>query len=165
MLKSWYERSIITANLINPAFCGEIIRRTISNYNQNKTNEEFPYSLVCLILPIVLHKTTREHMPIRSSTYFHSWVEHNEHLFIDFPKRVRQLMPYTKESLMFLLKHNAIEFNDNGRIKVNNYRKKSPQGQGIEEVVEIYRKAELLGKWLSLTGNEQTIYMFLKIRP
>jgi len=165
MLKNWEDRSIITANLLNPAFCGEILRRTIENYNNNKLKVEFPFSLACLILPIVLHKKTRDFMPLRSSTYFHSWVEQNEHLFIDFPLRVRQILPFTRESLMFLLKHKAIIINETGHIEVNPYRKINPKGEDIEEVIEIFHKAELLGKWLSLTGNAQTIFMFLKIRP
>ena len=86
-------------------------------------------------------------------------------LFIDFAGRVKELLPYTKESLMFLLLHNAVEISDNGEIQVNKFSKKLPVGENVEEIRTIYKKAELLGKWLRLTGNEQTIYMFLKIRP
>lgn len=104
-------------------------------------------------------------MPQRSSTYFHHWVDENEHLFIDFAERVKELLPYTKESIMFLLLHNAVKISDNGEIEVNKFSKKLPVGESNEEIRTIYKKAELLGKWLRLTGNEQTIYMFLKIRP
>lgn len=164
-MKNWEERSVITANLLNPAFCGEVIRRTIISYNDNENNEMFPFSLSFLILPIVLHKKTREHMPMRSSTYFHSWVEENEFLFIDFVQRVRELNPFSKECMLFLLQHKAAEITEEGKITIKPYRKRTPRGENINEIVEIYRKAELLGKWFRLTGNEQTIYMFLKIRP
>ncbi|SBV91097.1 conserved hypothetical protein [uncultured Dysgonomonas sp.] len=164
-MKNWEERSVITANLLNPAFCGEVIRRTIASYNNNEDNEVFPFSLLFLILPIVLHKKTREHMPMRSSTYFHSWVEENEFLFIDFAERVRELNPFSKESMSFMLQHGAAEITEDGKITIRPYRKKTPRGENIDEIIEIYRKAELLGKWFRLTGNEQTIYMFLKIRP
>jgi hypothetical protein len=156
---------VITANLLNPAFCGEVLRRTISSYNDNEDNELFPFSLVFLILPIVLHKKTRENMPMRSSTYFHSWVEEHEFLFIDFAERVNQLNPFSKESLLFLLQHEAASITNDGKINIGLYRKKTPKGENPDEILDIYRKAELLGKWLRLTGNEQTIYMFLKIRP
>lgn len=33
MMEKWEDRSQIAANLLNPAFCGEIIRRTIAAYN------------------------------------------------------------------------------------------------------------------------------------
>jgi len=104
-------------------------------------------------------------MPLRSSTYFHSWVEEHEHLFIDFAERVTQLNFFTKESLLFLLLHKAIYVTGDGKIKISPYRKNTPKGDNYNEIIEIYRKAELLGKWLRLTGNEQTIFMFLKIKP
>ena len=164
-MEKWERRSRIAANLLNPAFCGEIIRRTISAYNKNEENKRFPFSLLYLILPILLHKKTRDNMPQRSSTYFHHWVDENEFLFIDFAYRVRELVPFSKESLMFLLSHNAAKIDDNGKIEIVDYRKKVPGGDFAEEVQSIYKKADLLGKWFRLTGNEQTIYMFLKIRP
>lgn len=166
MLRDWENRSVISANLLNPAFCGEVIRRTVWGYNSNNENERIPFSLLCLILPIVLHKDTREKMPLRSSTYFHSWVEANEYLFIDFANRAKQLQPYSKESIMFLLNHNSIRITDGGTIEiVEPYRKKTPRGFAIDEVKNILIKAEFLGKWFRLTGNSQIIYMFLKIKP
>jgi hypothetical protein len=59
-----------------------------------------------------------------------------------------------------------LKINDDGKFEiVEPYRKKTPQGDSIEEIMMIHKKAELLGKWLRLTGNPQTIYMFLKIKP
>jgi len=166
MLRTWENRSVISANLLNPAFCGEVIRRTICGYNSDNENEKIPFSLLSLILPIVLHKDTRERMPLRSSTYFHSWVEANEYLFIDFASRAKQLQPYSKESIMFLLNCNSIRITDKGTIEiVEPYRKRTPRGLAIDEVKQILIKAELLGRWFRLTGNQQTIYMFLKIKP
>lgn len=104
-------------------------------------------------------------MPQRSSTYFHSWVDENEHLFVDFARRVKELIPYTNESILFLLQYNAAKINDDGNIEIISYTRRTPSGDYSNEVKTIYKKAELLGKWFRLTGNEQTIYMFLKIRP
>lgn len=44
MMEKWEDRSQIAANLLNPAFCGEIIRRTIAAYNNNEENAKFPFS-------------------------------------------------------------------------------------------------------------------------
>ena len=164
-MENWEDRSQIVANLLNPAFCGEIIRRTIAAYNNNEEEIRFPFSLLHLVLPIILHKKTRENMPQRSSTYFHSWVDENEYLFIDFACRVKELMPYTNESLKFLLLHNVANIDDHGKIEIVQYTRRNPTGDHSDEVKMIYKKAELLGKWFRLTGNEQTIYMFLKTRP
>ena len=66
---------------------------------------------------------------------------------------------------MFLLSHRCASITDDGKIEIQNYRKRNLRGENTDEVQSIFKKAELLGKWLRLTGNEQTIYMFLKIRP
>jgi len=165
MTKNWENRSVITSNLLNPAFCGEIIRRTIVSFNDNEKGVKFPFVLSFLILPIVLHKRTRKKMPMSSRTYFHSWVEENEHLFIGFAQRTRQMIPFTRESMSFLMLQKTMTIEDDGVISVPKYRKVVPTGEFTEEINEIYKKAELLGKWLRLTGNPQTIFMFLKIRP
>jgi hypothetical protein len=165
MFKNWQERSLITANLLNPAFCGEVIRRTIVSYNDNEKDTKFPFVLAFLVLPIVLHKRTRQKMPIRSSTYFHTWVEENEHLFLGFADRAKQMLPFTREAVSFLMVHETISVDENGLIEAPSYRKTTPKGDIATEINEIYKKAELLGKWLRLTGNTQTIFMFLKIRP
>jgi len=165
MIKNWQERSLITANLLNPAFCGEVIRRTIVSYNDNEKDAKIPFILAFLILPIVLHKRTRQKMPLRSSTYFHAWVEENEHLFLGFADRAKQMLPYTREAISFLMVHEALSIDDNGLMEVSAYKKATPKGEIATEINEIYKKAELLGKWLRLTGNTQTIFMFLKIRP
>ena len=164
-MEQWENRSPIAANLLNPAFCGEIIRRTITAYNDNDEKLLFSYSLMPLVLPILLHKKTRDKMPMRSSTYFHHWVDENEPLCLNFADRVKELLPYSKEALMFLLSHRCASITDDGKIEIQNYRKRNLRGENTDEVQSIFKKAELLGKWLRLTGNEQTIYMFLKIRP
>lgn len=51
-MENWEDRSKIVANLLNPAFCGEILRRAIASYNDNEENMLFPFSLLYLILPI-----------------------------------------------------------------------------------------------------------------
>lgn len=164
MLLKWEDRSVVTANLLNPAFCGEVIRRAGLSYNAAGEQSLFPFSLAFLVLPIVLHKRTREALPKSTATYFHSWVELNEHLFIDFAERTRELLPYSREALLFLSHHKAIYIEGNG-IAVTHYKKTTSRDEHGQEVNEIFKRAEFLGRWFKQTGNEQTIYMFLKIQP
>ena len=83
MKVNWDDRNPIVANLFNPAFCGQIIRIVVQSYNQN-SNKKFPFALVFIILPILLHKETRERMPKSIRTYFLVWIEENGYLFINF---------------------------------------------------------------------------------
>lgn len=161
---SWTERNTLVANLFNPAFCGEIIRVCAKEYNKH-TNSKFPYAYAFIILPIVLHKATRERMPRSVRTYFFVWVEKNDDLFFDFSKRTRSMVKYTKEALSFLLAHNKIEFNDNAEIIASDERVKKINKDDYQEYNEILKKAEMLGKWLSSTSDVKSIYSFLRITP
>jgi len=161
---SWTERNTIVANLFNPAFCGEIIRATAKEYNKH-TKTKFPYAFAFIVLPIVLHKPTRERMPRSVRTYFFVWVEKNDDLFFDFSKRTRSMVKYTKEALSFLLAHNKIEFNEDAEIIASDERVKKINKEEYQEYNEILKRAEMLGKWLSSTSDVKSIYSFLRITP
>jgi len=164
MKTTWIERNTIVANLFNPAFCGEILRISISNYNKH-TNKNFPFALSFLILPILLHKGTRDRMPRTVRSYFFVWVEENDDLFYNFPKRTKGMVKYTKEAISFLLANKKIEITELGDIIADPQRAKQINNEDYEEYNEIIRKAEMLGKWLTATTNVNSIYSFFRITP
>ena len=160
----WTERNTIVANLFNPAFCGEIIRIAIKEYNKH-SKTEFPYAFAFLILPIVLHNDTRNRMPRSVKTYFFVWVEKNDDLFFDFAKRTKSMVKYTKEAIMFLLVHKKLEINEDAKIIANGSGLKIMKKDDYEEYNNILKKAAMLGKWLSTTSDVKSIYSFLRITP
>ncbi|MDP2387040.1 MAG: DUF6521 family protein [Bacteroidota bacterium] len=164
MLREWTERNPIVANLLNPAFCGEIIRRSAASYNANN-GAKFPFAFSFLVLPILLHKDTRERMPRSTNSYLFVWVEENEDLFYNFSKRAKEMVPFAKESMMFLLQNKLIEINDKGQIEVPVKRMRKFQGEDLEECEMILRKSEMLGKWLSQSSNVNSVYSFFRIIP
>lgn len=164
MRTSWNDRNTIVANLFNPAFCGEIIRVVAYSYNKH-TNNHFPFAFIYLILPILLHKETREKMPRSVKTYFFVWVEENDKLFFDFSIRTKSMVKYTKEAIIFLLTYNRIEITENGEITTVNEKPKQYIKEGYQEYNEIIKKAEMLGKWLAITSDVKSIYSFFRITP
>ena len=54
-MQEWKMRTREIAYLLNPAFCGRILYTTIRAYNE-KSHRAFPFPLVYLVLPLVLHK-------------------------------------------------------------------------------------------------------------
>jgi len=164
MTKIWHERNTIVANLFNPAFCGEILRVAADSYNSN-CSTKFPYAYSFIILPILLHKPTRDKMPRSTKTYFFVWVEQNDGLFFDFAKRTKSMVKYTKEALLFLLAYKRIELNGNGEIETFKVKSKIVKDENHEEFNEIIKRAEMLGKWLSINNDVKSIYSFLRIMP
>lgn len=164
MIKSWTERTSIVANLLNPAFCGEILRRFIKAYN-SKSDNNTPFILCFIVLPILLHKDTRELLPSTTKSHVFTWIDSNDPLFINFQSRVKDLNQFTKDSLMFLLSQGQIRFDENAELVTKKFKTKSLKGDETEEVEVIFQKAEFLGKWLSKTSDIKTLFTFLRITP
>jgi hypothetical protein len=161
MLPNWEERPITVATLLNPAFCGEVLRRSIAEY-QKINKDGLPFQLVFLILPIILNKMIRESLPKTSGKNFITWLEENQVLKKDLPNSIRNIVPYTKESVMFLMMYGLIKINDTGNIESQIKNKDITEDS---EATECYKKAELLGKLLAKAGTVQFIFVNLGIKP
>jgi len=161
----WESRSKILSNLLNPAFCGEVLKRFILGYNDN-SKKNVSYSHIILVLPIILNKSTRDNLPRTTKSHLFTWIDDNEHLFIDFGEKVKDMLPYTKESIMFLKLYNSLDFDSSGNIYVKPFKKNLFKGEeDVEEINEILKKAEFLGKWFSNNDDVKSLYSFLKIVP
>jgi len=119
-MKTWYDRPIEIANLFNPAFCGAIIRNCVKSYEE-LINEPMPYSLLFLVLPIILHKRTRSNITSYTKQ-FHPLLDKHQDLKVDFSYRANQLIPITREAIMFLLQVKAIKINEDAQVSVMPYK-------------------------------------------
>ncbi|SER91008.1 three component ABC system middle component [Salisediminibacterium halotolerans] len=163
-MKSWGNRPGEISHLLNPAFCGEIIRRTLIAYQQkSETNLEFP--LIYLVLPITLHRETRERIELSSRNKMHVWLQANQDIRIGFSERAKQLVPITNEAIQFLLNQRALEIGVEGDLRVTPYRRKKIEGYSSGEIQDIMKKAEKVGKWFSSAGTTSTIFTMWGVRP
>jgi hypothetical protein len=160
----WENRPIEVANLLNPAFCGEIIRRAVKAYESIKPLG-FPYPLVFLLLPVVLHRNTRETILPRQRSQFHVWIQNNQHVKIGFAERAKQLVPVTKEAITFLLQLKAVSIDDEANIKASNYHSKNRLSSASSEILDCYKKAEIVGRWFAKTGTTTNVYIMWGVKP
>jgi hypothetical protein len=58
-MKPWNQRPREIRNLFNPAFCGLVLTRGVEGFSET-AKRPMPYSLTLLILPLCLHKRTRQ---------------------------------------------------------------------------------------------------------
>jgi len=162
-VKKWSMRTHEVAFLLNPAFCGRILYSTIRTYNE-KTNRAFPFPLIYLVLPLVLHKETR--MNINSRTQLLVWVQRYPQLLIDFPQRARELVPITNESVEFLLQTGKIRLTENGELEISSTSRILSKTKFVdEEISDCLKKGEHIAKWFALAGKVETIYIELGVRP
>lgn len=120
--------------------------------------------MLFIILPIVLHKDIRNSLPKTIRKNFYDWLEENDKIKLYLPEKIKNLVPYTREARAFLIYHEAINIDKKGNITVIKYRKKILNIKD-SEVKEIFNKEKMFGKWLTYTGEVETIYTLLVIKP
>ena len=162
-MKNWDSRAKEIAYSLNPAFCSRLLYNTIKSYN-TEGNRSFPFPLLYLVLPLLLHRQTRE--AIESKTQFINWIHNNEPLLIGFAERTKSLVPIVNEALEFLLQSGYIIFSANAEIDICHTVKGLSKTRFAEGDVEsCIAKSEHIGKWFARTGRIETIYSALGVRP
>jgi hypothetical protein len=162
-MEEWGERPIEIASLFNPAFCSVILRDAVKGF-QNEQSIGMNYALIYLILPIVLHKTTRDKLPIAITVKMHSWLTQNREIKIQFPARVRGLLDITKEGMIYGLQAKMFVINENGNLKATS-KKVKPEWESSSEPFICSKKAQFVGRWLANAGDIKTIYHMWGVRP
>lgn len=162
-MRRWNERAQEIAFLLNPAFCSRILYSSIKAYSEN-AHRALPFPLIYLILPLVLHKATREN--ISSRTQLLVWIQRYPELLIDFPQRAHDLVPITNESLEFLIQAGYVSLTPNGEIDIVKTKKTLSKTKFVDdEVKNCLTKSEHIAKWFATDGKAETIYVSLGVRP
>lgn len=161
-MEAWNKRAPEIAYLLNPAFCSSIIYHVVLEY-QKKTKRAFPFTLVYLILPIVLHKSTRDR--ITSRTNMVVWIHKNPDVLIGFPGRAKSLVPFSNESVEFLLQQSILEITHTELSVVKTLSKTKINAITDQEILECYNKAEHIGRWFAQMGAEENIYAAWGVKP
>lgn len=165
MLPVWNQRSEIVAGLTNPAFCGRIIHAFVKGYNI-KGNKGCPFSLCYFILPMILNPKIRSTIPKMSTTTLHTWFEKASEVKIGLADKINDCLAITKECIMFAMANDVLIIDKLGTIHARNGVKLSfKSDEDKTEVEECFKKAEVLGKMFSGSGNEFTIYSIIGVKP
>lgn len=162
-MKVWDERPIEIRNLFNPAFCGLVLLRAMVTF-EDEDDRGIPFSLLPLILPICLHKQSREILASSTRSYFLKLVASHPQLLIGFGGRAQDMLPFTFEALGLLHQLGTIRVRPDGRFKTNleGVRKSIT---GSDETQAIQRVAKYLGKEFARIGDRATIYATMGVRP
>jgi hypothetical protein len=161
-MKRWDYRPLEIRNLFNPAFCALVLFRALQSYEEEDSHG-MPFSLSLLVLPLCLHKDSRQIISGNSRSYLLKITEENQHIKIGFADRVTNMLPYTFEGFGFLMERACIDVSDNGRLKTlpNKVRKTV---RGTEETVACQRAARRIGGEFARIADRATIYTTFGIR-
>ena len=161
----WSARAGEEAANLNPAFCGELLARAISEYRRIR-ELPFPFALTFLLLPIALHKRTRDLLPGNSSAAFVGWIAERKPSLAELPDRVARLMPVTREGLLFAIQHSVIRFEQGGLVpgekRITSRMRVEPS---TDDADEARRAAALLGRWFAAQGSSSSIMHGFGVTP
>lgn len=162
-MRNWNERSDEIKTLLNPAFCGRVLYMAVDAY-QKKTNQDFPFPLIYLILPLVLPGHIRAE--ISSRTQLLNWVHNHPELIYDFGARANDLIEITNESIEFMMQCGYIKLTDKGELSKEVTKAALSKTKYTDaEASECLMKAEHVGRWFASTGKTEQIYVCLGVRP
>ncbi|MFV8603329.1 three component ABC system middle component [Ralstonia pseudosolanacearum] len=160
-MKRWDQRPFEVRNLFNPAFCGLILFRAMQGYEEEDPRG-LPFSLSLLVLPLCLHKDSREAINPRS--YLLKSIEKNPQVHVGFASRVTAMLPYALEGFGLLMERGCIAVAPDGRLQTvpDKVRKTIT---GTDETKSCQRVARIVGKEFARIADRVTVYTTFGIRP
>lgn len=162
-MKRWDQRPFEVRNLFNPAFCGLVIFRALAAYEEYD-DRGMPFSLSLLVLPLSLHRDSREVIASSPRSYLLKTAEKNQQIMVGFADRVTQMLPYAFEGFGLLMERGCITVTDDGRIQTVP-KKVRKRINGTAETVSCQKVARVVGKEFARISDRATIYTTLGIRP
>jgi hypothetical protein len=162
-VKRWDQRPFEVRNLFNPAFCGVTLFRSLQAFEE-ENSEGMPFSLSMLILPLCLHKSTREVIAQSSRRRLLRTIEENPQILVGFANRTRTLIPFMFEALGLLMERDCFTVSDKGHLHTLEKRVRKSV-TGTEESIACQKVAKIIGREFALVADRVTIYTSFGIRP
>ena len=156
-MRPWSKRSPEEAHLLNPAFCCMIIIEACAGYSDSN-DRPLPFALSFMVLPITLHKRTRESLPRTTRTSIPVWLQNHTEARIGFHKRLMALQPHTREAIRYGLGFSWIKVDRPDGIRL--VASDSLLRRGIDllqgEARSCMSRARFLGKWFGKAASPET---------
>ncbi len=165
-MKSWAGRPTELAYLFNPAFCGWVLREAVEGYTLVRPGG-MALPLAFLILPVVLHRPTRQLMPRAVTTKLHVWLQEHPEVKVAFAGRVGELAPFTREAILFLGAGGQLQVADDGTVTVAGKlgERKAALTESSRDIKESVTKAKFVGRWFATAGEPATVFQNWGVCP
>lgn len=163
-MKEWKNRSQEVAIILNPAFCAYLITTSLKAY-LNEDENGAPFLFPFILLPLVLHKPTRDVRPRAVKTSFSTWmIEEASIVKVGFDERAKNLVPYVREAIIFGINNECFSINKKGFF-IHQQTPRKPKNMVTSNEVESCSKAsQMFGKWFA-GMDYRTIMTLLGVRP
>lgn len=126
-----------------------------------------PLPMAYLVLPVVLHRPTRDLVPRAVTTTLHGWLQEHPELRINFADRTKELAPFTREAVLFLGVRGQLHVGGEGTVTVTGKlgRGKAALLDNSEEMKSSLTKAKFVGRWFASAGEPATVFQMWGVCP
>lgn len=162
----WLERPPEEAHLLNPAFCCLGIMAAVVGY-QEVASRGLPLPLAHMVLPITLHKPTRDLLPRDRRTSLPLWIQDNAAVRVLFYERLMILQRFTNEAILFGCRQGWFYMDDNASIVTDRREaalRRAYHALG-DEPKDCALKAVFVGKWFAAAGPTATVMALWGVQP
>lgn len=165
-MNSWMNRSAEERALLNPAFCSCLLWQAATGY-ESSVKVPLSFDVSFLVLPLVLHRGTRESLPNTSRKSLAIWLDENPLSRSQIADNARMLVPFTKEAIMFGGLHGILELKECNVAANGNWKKiiAAHLKESSDEVRICAKRAEFIGGWFSKAGSPSTVMAILGVKP
>ncbi|HOI36483.1 MAG TPA: DUF6521 family protein [Bacillota bacterium] len=163
---AWNARAAEERHLLNPSFCGLMLWEAAGGY-RSKADARMPIPLAFLVLPIVLHRETRETLPRALATSLPVWLGDYPLIRTRIVERTRALVPFSREALLFGGLNGLLSITADGISVDDGWRQRVTAAlrSTSDEVRECGKKAGFLGKWFERAGSPETVMALFGVKP
>ena len=163
----WEKRPVEVANLLNPAFCAVLLQHTVQSYC-TEDPQGMDYLLAFLVLPLILHPARRKSIPQQTRVSLIAWAEKQRDVNYNLVEHVLEMVPFTKEALIFAVQQGVIRFGDSEHNAANLLLgASSPRTTNLwlehSTADECRKKAKTVGDWFAEIGDSSIVYRVLDI--
>lgn len=162
-MKHWDQRPFEVRNLFNPAFSALVLLRALHGFEEENP-DGMPFSLALLVLPLCLHKASREVISASPRSYLLKTIERNPQMLVGFADRTTNLLPFAFEALGLAMHLGCFEVTQDGSLRTVPKRVRKSVA-GTVESVSCQRVARIVGKEFARIADRVTIYTTFGIRP
>ena len=119
-----------------------------------------------LVLPLVLHKQTRDELPQKADAAFVGWVAGHGPLLAGLPDRALRLAPFTREALLLMMQQGFLVAQGGGIVRGSKRLKSAAiADRTTEDTDEARSAAEMVGRWFARQGQTGLVMQALGVKP
>jgi hypothetical protein len=159
------ERAPEEVALFNAAFIALLVREAAQGHaEQQRDSLGLPLVLAYLIVPLALHKPTRDVLPRTVASQMHEWVQNAPLVRVGLADRVRALRPLVGSAVAYGVGTGVVTA-DAGRLSARR-RKTKPTGLWFsQDFEECFKTARFLGRWFERQSDVATALAIWGLKP